>query len=126
MGMQYRNPYDEMRCSFCRKRHREVKNIIAGPTVCICNKCIEHLLDEAYYSNIWEETSGKDSVTETETLTANDEVSGQDQALTGVVADADKDEWTPETIERTAQHTRMNYLISSQPSKEWMVCFWQM
>ncbi|HYX25445.1 MAG TPA: ClpX C4-type zinc finger protein, partial [Thermoanaerobaculia bacterium] len=30
-----------LRCSFCNKSQREVKKLIAGPTVYICNECIE-------------------------------------------------------------------------------------
>jgi hypothetical protein len=124
--MQYRKRYDEMKCSFCRKSHREVKKLIAGPTVCICNKCIELLVEEAYYSKTQEKTSDNAPVAKTETVTANDDIFGHDRPLVGTEADADKGEWTPETIERTSHHTKMNYLISTQPSKEWMVCFWQM
>ena len=32
--------YDVIRCSFCGKSHLEVRGIIAGPSVCICNECI--------------------------------------------------------------------------------------
>ncbi|MGE9269815.1 MAG: ClpX C4-type zinc finger protein, partial [Verrucomicrobiales bacterium] len=28
-------------CSFCGKSHSEVKKLIAGPAVYICNECIE-------------------------------------------------------------------------------------
>ena len=31
---------DELRCSFCGKTHAQVKKLIAGPTVYICNECI--------------------------------------------------------------------------------------
>ena len=30
-----------LRCSFCGKTQDEVKKIIAGPTVYICDECIE-------------------------------------------------------------------------------------
>ena len=32
---------DTLRCSFCGKSQNEVKKLIAGPTVYICNKCID-------------------------------------------------------------------------------------
>ena len=32
---------DGIRCSFCGKREGQVKRIIAGPNVCICNECID-------------------------------------------------------------------------------------
>lgn len=38
-----KQPYDneDIRCSFCGKRHDQVKNIIAGDGVYICNECVE-------------------------------------------------------------------------------------
>ncbi len=37
-----RRPTDEtLRCSFCGKSQNEVKKLIAGPTVYICNECID-------------------------------------------------------------------------------------
>ncbi|MGH9769221.1 MAG: ClpX C4-type zinc finger protein [Blastocatellia bacterium] len=32
---------DTLRCSFCGKSQNEVKKLIAGPTVYICNACID-------------------------------------------------------------------------------------
>ena len=32
---------NELRCSFCNKPQREVKKLIAGPNVYICNECVE-------------------------------------------------------------------------------------
>ncbi len=34
-----------LRCSFCGKSQHEVKKLIAGPTVYICNECVEVCLD---------------------------------------------------------------------------------
>jgi hypothetical protein len=31
----------ETKCSFCGKSQKEVKNIIAGPSVRICNECVD-------------------------------------------------------------------------------------
>ena len=36
-----KDPYDKMRCSFCGKQRSEVKKLIAGPNVFICNECVE-------------------------------------------------------------------------------------
>jgi ATP-dependent Clp protease ATP-binding subunit ClpX len=36
---------DVLRCSFCGKSQHEVKKLIAGPTVYICNECVEVCLD---------------------------------------------------------------------------------
>jgi len=32
---------ETLRCSFCGKSQNEVKKLIAGPTVYICNECID-------------------------------------------------------------------------------------
>ncbi|MGH9870269.1 MAG: ATP-dependent Clp protease ATP-binding subunit ClpX [Candidatus Polarisedimenticolia bacterium] len=36
---------DILRCSFCNKNQRDVKKLIAGPTVYICDECVEICLD---------------------------------------------------------------------------------
>jgi hypothetical protein len=36
-----RQDKDSLRCSFCGKSQNEVKKLIAGPTVYICNECID-------------------------------------------------------------------------------------
>src|SRR5215475_3685199 len=36
---------DVLRCSFCNKSQREVKKLIAGPTVYICDECVDICLD---------------------------------------------------------------------------------
>ncbi len=50
--------YDEIRCSFCGKTQNEVKRLISGPNVYICDECInvcmdileeDHLLNEENY-----------------------------------------------------------------------------
>jgi len=35
------DPLKELKCSFCGKSHKEVKKLIAGPGVYICDECIE-------------------------------------------------------------------------------------
>jgi ATP-dependent Clp protease ATP-binding subunit ClpX len=32
---------ETLRCSFCGKSQKEVKNLIAGPNVFICNNCVD-------------------------------------------------------------------------------------
>ncbi len=34
-----------LRCSFCRKTANDVRKIIAGPTVYICDECVEVCVD---------------------------------------------------------------------------------
>jgi ATP-dependent Clp protease ATP-binding subunit ClpX len=39
------NPSDLLRCSFCNKSQREVRKLIAGPNVYICDECVDICLD---------------------------------------------------------------------------------
>ncbi len=39
--MKKRDDNSNLSCSFCGKSQREVKKLIAGPTVYICDECIE-------------------------------------------------------------------------------------
>ena len=39
------NSGDVLRCSFCNKSQRDVKKLIAGPTVYICDECVDICLD---------------------------------------------------------------------------------
>ena len=49
----------DLRCSFCGKSQREVRKLIAGPSVYICDECVELCNDiiteeyerEDYYSS---------------------------------------------------------------------------
>ena len=34
-------------CSFCGKSQREVRKLIAGPTVFICDECVELCMDKS-------------------------------------------------------------------------------
>jgi ATP-dependent Clp protease ATP-binding subunit ClpX len=45
-----------LKCSFCGKGHAEVKKLIAGPTVYICNECVE-LCNEIIADTLQEETA---------------------------------------------------------------------
>ncbi len=40
-GKKYGDGFGNLCCSFCGKNQREVKKLIAGPTVYICDECIE-------------------------------------------------------------------------------------
>ena len=46
--------YDpNLKCSFCGKTQDQVKKLIAGPDVCICDECIElcnEILDEELFN----------------------------------------------------------------------------
>jgi ATP-dependent Clp protease ATP-binding subunit ClpX len=45
-----------LKCSFCGKGHNEVKKLIAGPTVYICNECVD-LCNEIIADTLQEETT---------------------------------------------------------------------
>src|SRR4030043_1921700 len=36
-----KDSHNDLRCSFCDKSHSEVKKLIAGPKVYICDECIQ-------------------------------------------------------------------------------------
>ena len=40
-GTRERDSFDRVRCSFCGKQRNEVKKLIAGPNVYICNECVD-------------------------------------------------------------------------------------
>lgn len=50
---------ESLNCSFCGKSQEEVKKLIAGPDVYICNECIE-LCNEILSEDSFEETGTKD------------------------------------------------------------------
>src|ERR1041385_1546624 len=47
---------DTLRCSFCGKSQNEVKKLIAGPTVYICNECID-ICNEIITDDVQQEAS---------------------------------------------------------------------
>ena len=47
--------HDTVRCSFCGKSQDEVRKIVAGPGVYICNECVElckEIIDEEFYEEV--------------------------------------------------------------------------
>lgn len=48
--------YDEIRCSFCGKTQSEVKRLISGPNVYICDECIQVCMDILEEDNLFENT----------------------------------------------------------------------
>lgn len=47
--------HDTVRCSFCGKSQDEVRKIVAGPGVYICNECVElckEIIDEDFYEEV--------------------------------------------------------------------------
>jgi ATP-dependent Clp protease ATP-binding subunit ClpX len=44
-AMERQGDSDLLKCSFCGKRNERVKKMIAGPSVYICNECIDLCLE---------------------------------------------------------------------------------
>ena len=76
------NSKNTLYCSFCGKSQHEVKKLIAGPTVFICDECVELCMDiikEENKSSVLKTNSGVPSPSDIE-KTLNDYVIGQDKA----------------------------------------------
>ena len=76
------NQKNTLYCSFCGKSQHEVKKLIAGPTVFICDECVELCMDiikEENKSNVLKSSSGVPSPVDIE-KTLNDYVIGQSKA----------------------------------------------
>ena len=43
--MNQKKDKDTLFCSFCGKNQKEVKKLIAGPTVFVCDECVELCMD---------------------------------------------------------------------------------
>ena len=57
---------DRLKCSFCGKTQDQVKKLIAGPDVFICDECVElcnEILDEEFFEG--KEKSGEGKTGET-------------------------------------------------------------
>ena len=75
------NTKNTLYCSFCGKSQHEVKKLIAGPTVFICDECVELCMDiikEENKSHVLKSTTGVPSPIDIE-KTLNDYVIGQDK-----------------------------------------------
>ncbi|MDO4544313.1 MAG: ATP-dependent Clp protease ATP-binding subunit ClpX [Clostridia bacterium] len=44
-GNGYKDDYDKVRCNFCGKPRAQVKKLVAGPNIYICNECIDLCVD---------------------------------------------------------------------------------
>ncbi|QRN86096.1 ATP-dependent Clp protease ATP-binding subunit ClpX [Clostridia bacterium] len=75
---------DQLFCSFCGKSQAEVKHLVAGPGVFICNECIElcnHIMEEEFGESISNDLEMGEVLKPQEMKAALDEyVIGQDQA----------------------------------------------
>ena len=60
---------DRLKCSFCGKTQDQVKKLIAGPDVFICDECVElcnEILDEEFFEGKEKNAEGKEGTTEPE------------------------------------------------------------
>ena len=76
---------NEIRCSFCGKRQEQVKRIIAGPNVYICNECVElcsTILHEEMHSGVAPEFQISDKLPTPKEIKAymDSYIIGQDEA----------------------------------------------
>ena len=49
----------ELLCSFCGKSHGQVKKLIAGPGVYICDECVTLCVDILEEEGLWEKPDGR-------------------------------------------------------------------
>jgi ATP-dependent Clp protease ATP-binding subunit ClpX len=79
--MPRKDSNDELRCSFCNKSQREVKKLIAGPTVFICDECVDICLDIIAEDRLHEQQQDTDLPKPQEIKALLDQyVIGQEQA----------------------------------------------
>ena len=111
-----RDPSDQLQCSFCGKSQRQVRKLIAGPGVYICDECIE-LCNEI----IDEEFSGPEVLKEDDlpkpreiNRILNEYVIGQDEAKR-ILASVWASRVLPEPV---GPRSRMFDFWSSVPSEE--------
>ncbi len=72
---------ETLRCSFCNKSQREVKKLIAGPTVFICDECVDICLDIIAEDRLHEQQQDTDLPKPPEIKSLLDQyVIGQEQA----------------------------------------------
>jgi ATP-dependent Clp protease ATP-binding subunit ClpX len=72
---------EALRCSFCNKSQREVKKLIAGPTVFICDECVDICLDIIAEDRLHEQQQDTDLPKPEEIKAMLDQyVIGQEQA----------------------------------------------
>ena len=82
--------YQDLRCSFCGKRHDEVVKLIAGPKVYICDQCVRlcvSIVDQASPSTKTQE-AGKEPEIDPGTQTSSETVPGQTDELETLITKA--------------------------------------
>ena len=81
------NRDEKLKCSFCGKTQDQVKKLIAGPEVYICDECVElcnEILDEEFLDNKEKEIEGIDSEKEEKSIPKPHEIKAYlDQYIVG-------------------------------------------
>ena len=80
--MNKKNDKDSLYCSFCGKNQKEVKKLIAGPTVFVCDECVELCMDIIKEDNKNAKIKVKENIPKPREINSflNDYVIGQDKA----------------------------------------------
>ena len=80
--MNKKNDKDSLYCSFCGKSQKEVKKLIAGPTVFVCDECVELCMDIIKEDKKNNKIKIKENIPKPKEINSilNDYVIGQDKA----------------------------------------------
>ena len=80
--MNKKNDKDSLFCSFCGKSQKEVKKLIAGPTVFVCDECVELCMDIIKEDSKSNKIKVKQSIPKPREINSilNDYVIGQEKA----------------------------------------------
>ena len=80
--MNKKNDKDSLFCSFCGKSQKEVKKLIAGPTVFVCDECVELCMDIIKEDSKNNKIKAKQNIPKPKEInsTLNDYVIGQEKA----------------------------------------------
>ncbi len=80
--MSKKNDKESLFCSFCGKNQKEVKKLIAGPTVFVCDECVELCMDIIKEDNKNNKNKIKKNIPKPSQINKllNDYVIGQDKA----------------------------------------------
>ena len=80
--MNKKNDKDSLFCSFCGKSQKEVKKLIAGPTVFVCDECVELCMDIIKEDSKNNKIKAKQNILKPKEINSilNDYVIGQEKA----------------------------------------------
>ena len=80
--MNKKNDKDSLFCSFCGKSQKEVKKLIAGPTVFVCDECVELCMDIIKEDSRNNKIKAKQNIPKPKEINSilNDYVIGQEKA----------------------------------------------